>query len=72
MWVSPRSSGEVSYQRDAHGAESPVGGAAVSIDSMGFEEDSAFQNSAELIGAVMGTAGASKLGLRGESIEPTH
>jgi hypothetical protein len=61
--------GIVFYERDAQGHESPVGGAAVSIEFLGFGDESALQNCAEFIGAVLCAAGALKLGRRGESIE---
>jgi hypothetical protein len=56
------------YQRDEDGREACVGGGAVAITATGFGDNSAFQNTAEFIGAVVGLACALRMGRRGQSI----
>jgi hypothetical protein len=57
------------------GAETPVGGASQSLLSLGFGEDSSYQNTSEYIGALLAIVGAIAmghmhlgLGLRGDSM----
>jgi hypothetical protein len=56
------------YLRGEDGSESCVGGGAVAITAMRFGDESAFQNTAEFIGAVVGLACALGMGRRGQSI----
>ena len=46
------------------GAEVCLGGSAVSLSSLGFEDDSSYQNLCEFIGATLGLIGLSILGIR--------
>jgi hypothetical protein len=56
------------YLRGEDGSESCVGGGAGAITAMRFGDESAFQNAAEFIGAVVGLACALRMGRRGQSI----
>jgi hypothetical protein len=56
------------YQRDAQGREECVGAGAVSIEAMGFGQDSSNQNTAEFVGAVLCMACALRMGRREQTV----
>ena len=55
--------------RRVDGGEACLGGAAVDITVLGFEGDSAFQNVAEYVGALVGILGLVHLGVHHEDLE---
>lgn len=55
------------YKR-INGTEVCLGGSAVSLRTLGFEDDSSYQNLCEFIGATLGMIGLGKLGVRGVDV----
>jgi hypothetical protein len=60
--------GVIWYSLSSSGEECPLGALSVDISSMGFGDDSQFQNAAEFIAATVGILGLLCLGLRGSLI----
>jgi hypothetical protein len=60
--------GVMIYQRDAQGHEECMGAGAVSLEALGFGQDSSNQNTAEFIGAVVCMACALRMGRREQSL----
>jgi hypothetical protein len=60
--------GVIIYQRDAQGHEECMGAGAVSLEALGFGQDSSNQNTAEFIGAVVCMACALRMGRREQSV----
>ena len=58
------------FRREEDGSESLMGGSAVDITSLGFGEDSSFQNVSEFMAATMGLAGLRLLLANAGSTEP--
>ena len=56
------------WYRRINGAEVCLGGSAVSLRTLGFEDDSSYQNLCEFIGATLGMIGLGKLGVRGVDV----
>jgi len=62
----PQGLGCVWYQCTPDGFEIPIGAASWSISSLGFEDDSSFQNTAEFMAAVMSVIGLIRYGGAGQ------